>query len=35
MDLDDLLNHILYIVSTEMRYTDCSILLPDEKARTS
>lgn len=31
LDLDDLLNHILYIVSTEMRYTDCSILLPDEK----
>jgi len=31
LDLDDLLNHILYIVSTEMRYTDCSILLPDEE----
>lgn len=30
LDLDDLLNHILYIVSTEMRYTDCSILLSDE-----
>lgn len=30
LDLDDLLKHILSIVSTEMRYTDCSILLPDE-----
>ncbi len=31
LDLDDLLNHILYIVSTEMHYSDCSILLPDEE----
>jgi diguanylate cyclase (GGDEF)-like protein/putative nucleotidyltransferase with HDIG domain len=31
LDLNDLLNHILFIVSTEMHYSDCAILLLDEK----
>jgi diguanylate cyclase (GGDEF)-like protein/putative nucleotidyltransferase with HDIG domain len=31
LDLNDLLNHILHTVSSEMHYSDCAILLPDEK----
>ncbi|MGI6162510.1 MAG: diguanylate cyclase [Bacillota bacterium] len=30
LDLNDLLNHILFIVSIEMHYSDCAILLLDE-----